>query len=147
MLQRFSLTKSKPIATPEVPRKHLSSKDIGDKFDDPQRYRSVVGALQYLTLSRPNIAHSVNQVCKYMQSPTTEHWKAAKWILRYIKRTLNIGLEFPHSNSTELQVYVDSYWVGDPDDRRSTTGSCIYLGPNLVTWMSCKQPTRVSVIR
>lgn len=76
-----------------------------------------------------------------MQFPMTDHWKAAKRILRYIKGTLCIGLEFRPSDLTNLQIYVDSDWADDLDDRRSMTGSCIFFGPNLVTWMSRKQST------
>lgn len=126
LLQRFGLVESKPMATHEALGKHLS-KDGGELFDDPQRYRSLVGALQYLTLSRPDIAHAVNQVCKYMQHPTADHWKAAKRILRYIKGTLHMGLEFRSSKSTDLQVYVDSDWAGDPDDGGRRQGPAFFL--------------------
>lgn len=131
---------------PEASGKQLS-KHTSYVFNDPQRFRSLTGALQYLTLTRPNIAHVVNQVCKFMHTPTTEHWKAAKRILRYIKGTIHYGLKFRRSNLIRLQVCVNSDWAGDPDDRRSTTGSCIYVGSNLVTWMSLSPvpPPRPSI--
>lgn len=107
LLTRFGLVECKPLSTPEAPGTHLNSSD-GIDMDDPSKFRSLVGALQYLTLSRPDIAHSVNQVCKFMHRPTDHHWKAAKRILRYIKGTLLMGLEFRPSQSMDLQVYVDS---------------------------------------
>lgn len=70
-----------------------------------------------------------------------EQHHSNKSILRYVKVTLDIGLLFKVSKSTALIIMVNSDWVSDPDDRRSTTGSCIFLGPNLVSWISKKQPS------
>lgn len=129
------MMESKPISIPSAPGSHLAA-NSGTPLPDPTKYRSLVGALQYLSIIRPDISFAVNQVCKFMQAPTSTHWQAAKRILRYIKGTIEFGLVFTKSSSTNLNILVDA-----EDDRRSTTGSCVFLGPNPVAWMSKKQPT------
>uniref|UniRef100_A0A2N9I1W1 Integrase catalytic domain-containing protein n=1 Tax=Fagus sylvatica TaxID=28930 RepID=A0A2N9I1W1_FAGSY len=98
----------------------------------------VVRALQYCTLTRPDIAFSVNQLCQFMHSPTNTHWAAAKRVLRYLKGTIDHGLFFSKS-SLHLHAFCDSDWAGGPDDRRSTTGFGIFLGSCLVSWSAKKQ--------
>jgi histone deacetylase 1/2 len=109
--------------------------------EDSSQYRSIVGALQYLTLTRPDLAFSVNKVCQYLHAPTTEHWTAAKRILRYVKDTSKLGITFTKSSSTFLSAFSDADWAGSLDDRRSTGGFCIFVGPNLVSWSARKQAT------
>jgi histone deacetylase 1/2 len=109
--------------------------------DDSTRYRSIVGALQYLTLTRPDIAFSVNKVCQYLHSPTTVHWTAVKRILRYIKGTVSLGLSFKRSFSTLVSAFSDADWAGCVDDRGSTGGFAVFFGPNLISWSARKQAT------
>jgi histone deacetylase 1/2 len=83
----------------------------------------------------------VNKVCQYLHAPTTEHWTAAKRILRYVKDTIKLGTTFAPSSSTFLSAFSDADWAGDIDDRRSTGGFAIFVGPNLISWSAKKQPT------
>ena len=76
-----------------------------------------------------------------MHRPTTVHWQAVKRILRYLKHTVSHGLFLRRNSSHHLTAYSDADWAGCPDDRRSTSGFCIYLGSNLISWSSRKQPT------
>jgi histone deacetylase 1/2 len=108
---------------------------------DSSKYRSIVGALQYLTLTRPDISYAVNKVCQYLHAPTTVHWTAAKRILRYVKHTLTVGLTFSKSTSTLVSAFSDADWAGSVDDRRSTGGFAVFVGPNLVSWSAKKQNT------
>jgi histone deacetylase 1/2 len=71
-------------------------------LEDGTRYRSIVGALHYLTLTRPDIAFSVNKVCQFLHAPTIIHWAVVKRILRYISGTASIGLTFRKSPSQML---------------------------------------------
>ncbi|CAL8990669.1 unnamed protein product, partial [Prunus brigantina] len=128
---------AKPVSTPAISGKRFSITD-GDPLPDATEYRSVVGALQYLTLTRPDIAFAVNQVCQFMHRPTTVHWIAVKRILRYLNGTISHGL-FYRPSSLHLIAYSDADYAGDPDDRRSTGGYCIFLGNNLISWSSKKQ--------
>lgn len=117
------------------------SKSDGKPFSDPTAYRQVVGTLQYLTLTRPDISFAVNKVCQFMQNPSDEHWILVKRILRYLSQSLNLGLLISRSTHLKLQAFSDSNWAGCPDDRRSTGGYAIYKGNNLVSWSSRKQRT------
>lgn len=65
-----------------------------EKGSDSTSYRSIVGALQYLTLTRPDIFFGVNKVCQFLHAPTTIHWTTAKRILRHVKNTVSLGLTF-----------------------------------------------------
>jgi hypothetical protein len=91
--------------------------------EDSIKYRSIVSALQYLTLTRPDLAYLVNKVYQFLHLPTTEHLTALKWILRYLKHMLGVGLQFMRSDSMMVSAFSDSDWTGDSDDRRSTGGS------------------------
>ncbi|XP_061352938.1 uncharacterized mitochondrial protein AtMg00810-like [Gastrolobium bilobum] len=111
-------------------------------FADPHLYRSIVGALQYATITRPEITFAVNKVYQFMSQPLEDHWQAVKRILRYLKGTCTYGLLIQATNPQvpfSLTSYCDSDWASDPDDRRSTSGACLFLGPNLVSWWSKKQ--------
>uniref|UniRef100_A0A2N9G595 Integrase catalytic domain-containing protein n=1 Tax=Fagus sylvatica TaxID=28930 RepID=A0A2N9G595_FAGSY len=139
LLVKHQMVASKPAKTPSSPNTRLSLHE-GDLLSDPHGYRSLVGALHYLTFTRPDISFAVHQVCQYMAAPTTTHLSAAKRILRYIKGTLFHGIAFTPGPLT-LSVYSDADWAGDPDDRRSTSGLLVYLGSNPITWSAKKQAT------
>ncbi|XP_068322451.1 uncharacterized mitochondrial protein AtMg00810-like [Pyrus communis] len=110
----------------------------GEPLDDGTNFRSVVGVFQYLLFTQPDIAFTVNQVCQYMRSPSTTHWAAVKRILHYLKATHDRGIVYKPS-SLSLTTFADADYAGDPDDRRSTGGHCIFLGDNLISWISKKQ--------
>jgi histone deacetylase 1/2 len=118
-----------------------NSKTNGDLLSpkDAPRYRSIVGALQYLTLTRPDLAFAVNKVCQYLHSPTTVHWTAVKRILRYVRGTSDVGLKITRSPSMLLSGFSYADWAGDIDDRRSTGGFVTFYGPNIISWSARKQ--------
>ena len=138
LLTRSKMNNAKGIATPMVSNLKLS-KSATPSFSDPQLYRSIVGALQYATVTRPEISFSVNKCCQFMQNPAEEHWKAVKRVLRYLAGTVSHGIVLSPSSHLPLRGFCDADWGADPDDRRSTSGSCIFLGPNLISWWSKKQ--------
>jgi histone deacetylase 1/2 len=142
ILARVGMSKCKMSSTPLVATEKLS-REGGDLLssDDATRYRSIVGALQYLTFTRPDLAFAVNKVCQYLHSPTTTHWIAVKRILRYVKGTSDVGLRIIKSSSLLVSGFSDADWAGDIDDRRSTGGFAIFCGPNLISWSARKQPT------
>jgi histone deacetylase 1/2 len=131
-----------PVETPISTSERLSITEgsaLGE--EDSTNYRSVVGALQYLTLTRPDLPFVVNKVCQFLHSPTTVHWGAVKKNLRYVKGTLTLGLKLRRSNSTLVNAFSDADRAGCVDDRRSTGGFAVFFGPNLVSWSARKQPT------
>ena len=109
LVKRVGLQGCKPSPTPLSSSEKLSLIE-GDPLnqEDSTNYRSLVGALQYLTLTRPDISFSVNKVCQFLHAPTTVHWTVAKRIVRYIKNTLNTGLTFSKSPSTLVSAFSDS---------------------------------------
>ncbi|XP_042035270.1 uncharacterized mitochondrial protein AtMg00810-like [Salvia splendens] len=139
ILQRASLEESKPVSTPLAAGCQLS-KD-GQPFEDPTLYRSLVGSLQYLTITRPDLSFAVNLVSQHLQHPTIAHFQAVKRILRYVKHTPAFGLSFTRSSSFSLVAYSDADWARCVETRRSTYGYSIFLGGNLVSWSAKKQPT------
>lgn len=140
ILTRASMENCKPISTPVDLKAKLSSDD-GAPIDDPTLYRSLAGALQYLTLTRPDIQYAVQQLCLFMHDPRVPHFQALKRVLRYLQGTLAHGLQLYRSSSSTLTAYTDADWAGCPNTRRSTSGYCIFLGDNLVSWSSKRQPT------
>jgi len=133
------MDEAKPYGAPCISGSKMSRFD-GEPLADPTQFRHVIGALQYATLTQPDLAYAVNQLCQHMHCPTTVHWIAAKRVLRYLKGTIDHGLLFRKGPLT-LNAYCDSDWAGNPDDRRSTTGFGIFLGSNLISWAAKKQPT------
>jgi histone deacetylase 1/2 len=115
----------------------------GDFLTNPIEYRSVVGALQYLTITLPDLAFAVNQVGQFMHRPTTSYWMPFKRILRFAKSTYDHGLVYSLRN-LQLQAFSDEDYASDLDERRSTGGYCIYLRPNLISWSSKKQGGGIS---
>ena len=78
-----------------------------DPVENGQLYRSIVGALQYVTITRPEISYCVNSVCQFMQNPLESHWKAVKRILRYLSGTLDYGLHLRRSSQLNLVGFCD----------------------------------------
>lgn len=140
LLTRSNMHLAKPCPSPMVPNLSLSRHE-GDPFDNPRLYCSIVGALQYATLTRPDISFAVNKVSQFMHAPTVPHWCAVKRILRYLQGSVSHGLHIKPAPSLSLHAYSDADWADSPNDRKSTSGFCIFLGPNLISWSSKKQPT------
>ncbi|XP_031105201.1 uncharacterized protein LOC116010077 [Ipomoea triloba] len=139
ILKRAGMTDYKPLATPIATS--LPTSVSTEPYDDPTQYRSIAGALQYLTVTRPDLSFAVNLLCQHMHAPTTAHWEQLKRVLRYVKGTLSMGLCLRQSSSSDLHAFSYSDWAGCPTDRRSTSGYAVFLGTNLVSWVCRKQKT------
>ena len=119
----------KPYPTPSSMRKDNYEQVY---MSNPENYRSIVGSLQYLTLTRPDIAYDVNCVCQHMHMPLEGHYNDVKRILKYIKGTMAYGIQF-HKGSARITVFSDAEWARDAKDRTSTGGYCVYLGNNIIS--------------
>lgn len=136
------MAECKPVSTPMcTSEKLLAFNGTLLSASDVTRYRSIVGDLQYLTLTRPDIAFPVNKVRQYLHSPTEEHWIAVKRILRYLKQDTKLGPKISKSSSMLISGFSYADWAGSIDDRRSTGGFAVFLGSNLISWSAHKQPT------
>ncbi|XP_061362705.1 uncharacterized mitochondrial protein AtMg00810-like [Gastrolobium bilobum] len=130
----------KPCSTPLELGIKLDS-ESGMIYDDPARYRRLVGRLLYLTTTRPGISHAVQQLSQYVSSPTDLHMKAALGVLKYLKGAPGNGLFYPFKNNLTPTGFADSDWATCSDTRRSITRFCVFLGDSLMSWKSKKQTT------
>jgi hypothetical protein len=140
LLKHTNVLEAKPISSPMSSSSSLSA-FAGDPMEDPLIYRSTMGSLQYLSLTRSDLAFAVNRVCQFMHKPSKLLWQAVKRILRYLKHTVTHGLLLNRSNVSNLEAFSDADWAGCPDDRKSTGEYCVFLGSNLISWSSKKHPT------
>ena len=142
VLRRVGMMSCKLVSTLLSTSEKLSANESSPLGpSDATNYRSVVGALQYLTLTRPDISYLVNKVCQYLHAPTTLHWAAVKRILRYMKHTTKLGFKICRSSSSLITAFSDADWAGCLDDWRSTGGFAVFLGGNLISWSARKQAT------
>ncbi|KAJ9537459.1 hypothetical protein OSB04_030192 [Centaurea solstitialis] len=140
IVDRARMSSCKPSSTPVDTKPKLCA-NASAPYVDPTLYRSLAGAPEYLTFARPDITYAVQQVCLFMHDPRDEHMHALKRIVRYIQGTLDHGLHLYPSTTSSLVSYTDANWGGCPDTRRSTSGYCVYMGDNLVSWSAKQQAT------
>ncbi|XP_031120351.1 uncharacterized protein LOC116023488 [Ipomoea triloba] len=141
ILKRAGMVECKVLSTPISVMKSVPFS--ADLYEDPTEYRSLAGALLYLTITCPDLSFTVNQLCQHMHDPTTSHWEQLKRVLRYVKGTIDFGLCIRKSVSQEIHAFSDSDWAGCLEDRESTSGNAVFLGSNLVFWVCKKQRTIV----
>nr|GEU30133.1 retrovirus-related Pol polyprotein from transposon TNT 1-94 [Tanacetum cinerariifolium] len=114
--------------------------DLSGIWIDQMKYRNMVGALMYLTSSRPDIMHATCYCARYQAKPTEKHLTAVKRIFRYLKDTFHMGLWYPKDTGFKLTDFLDSDHAGCLDSRKSTSGGIKFLGGDkLVSWSSKKQ--------
>ncbi|XP_065630583.1 secreted RxLR effector protein 161-like [Quercus suber] len=126
------------VRTPMSPNVKLTV-DLLGKSVDPSLYRSMIGSLLYLTVSRLDISYSVGVCARYQANPKESHMIALKRIIKYVKTTAEFGMWYSKDTNGVLAGYSDADWAGNADDRKSTSGGCFYVGNNFVSWMSKKQ--------
>lgn len=106
-----------PCRTPDDMQSKLNC--VGDPVSDPTLYRSLASGLDYLTFTRPDLSYVVQQICLFMHDPREPHMKASKRILRYVRDTLDYGLQLQPSSTTSLNAYSDAEWGGGMSNHSS----------------------------
>ena len=102
-------------------------------------FRSLIGDLQYLAITHPDIQFAINRVAQRMHQLSEHDYHCLKHILRYIFGTLSRGLLI-RTGDLELRGFSDSNWANDKNDKKSTSGFLVFMGPNLISWCTKKQP-------
>jgi hypothetical protein len=138
MLEKFDMNNAKPIKTPMPSNGHLDLNEEGKSIDQ-KVYRSMIGSLLYLCASRPDIMLSVCMRARFQANPKECHLMAIKRIFRYLVHTPNLGLWYPKGSTFNLLGYSDSDYAGCKVYRKSTSGTCQFLGRSLVSWSSKRQ--------
>lgn len=131
---------SQYTSTPLPVHLKLSSTE-GDFISQPELYRTLVGKLNYLTNSRPDLSYTVQVLSQYMHAPRTTHLAALQHTLRYLAGTLSQGILLNASDKLTLQAFSDADWASCADTRRSVTGYILLFGSSPVSWKSKKQTT------
>jgi len=140
ILEKFDMDAAKPTHTPLSTTTTLMLND-GTAVADSTMSRQIVGALQYLNLTRHELSFAINKLAQFMHKPTSLHFQHLKRLLRYLKATINFGILLMKTHALTLQAYTDVDWGGNTDDRTSTSAYLIYLGGNPISWLSRKQRT------
>jgi hypothetical protein len=138
IIKKFDMDKAKSISTPMQTNAHLDLNREGNSADQKE-YRSMIGSLLYLCASRPDIMLSVCMCARFQADPKDIHRTAVRRILRYLIHSSGFGLWYPKGAPFELIGYSDSDYAGCKVDRKSTSGTCQFLGRSLVSWSSKKQ--------
>jgi hypothetical protein len=138
ILKKFGMKDGKPIKTPMGTNGHLDL-DTGGKSIDQKVYRSMIGSLLYLCASRPDIMLYVCMCARFQANPKELHLRAVKRILRSLVYTPKFGLWYPKGSTFDLIGYSDDDYARYKIDRKSTSGTCQFLGRSLVSWASNKQ--------
>ncbi|KAK1392142.1 hypothetical protein POM88_011198 [Heracleum sosnowskyi] len=129
---------SSTAKTPMPTATKLDKDETGKKVDITG-YRGMIGSLLYLIVSRPDIMFATCLCARFQSNPKESHLIAVKRIFRYLKGTPNLGIWYPKDTGFDLIGYTDSDFAGCKIDRKSTSGSCQFLGRRLVSWYSKKQ--------
>ncbi|CAL1360023.1 unnamed protein product [Linum trigynum] len=145
ILSRFGMSSAKPLNTPSASNVHLSSayapqSEAEKEYMSRVPYASAVGSLMYaMVCTRPDLAHAVSVVSRFMIQPGKKHWQAVKRIFRYLKGTSDVGISFGSDTECLVSGYSDSDYAGDVDTRRSMTGYVFTLGSSVVSWKATLQ--------
>jgi len=140
LLQDAAISTLTPVATPLPLNCKLTSTE-DSSLDDPTHYRGLIGKLNFLSHTRPDLSFAVQHLSQFMQTTHTHHLHALIHLLRYLKGTAGQGILLKASDQLTLTAFSDFDWASCPSTRRSITGHAILFGSSLISWKSKKQHT------
>jgi hypothetical protein len=137
MLHKFNMSECRSASVPMQPNLELLK---AEQCDESLPYRELIGSLLFLArVTRPDIMFAVGKLSQFTHCYSTEHWKAAKDILRYLHETPTLGLHYEANENFDILAYTDSDYAGDKLDRKSTSGCVTFANDSLISWTSQKQ--------
>nr|GEX10609.1 retrovirus-related Pol polyprotein from transposon TNT 1-94 [Tanacetum cinerariifolium] len=142
ILNKYGMESCDPVGTPMKIKDKLDL-DQNETPVDTTKYRSMIGALMYLTSSRLNIVHATCLCARYQAKPTEKHLKEVKRIFRYLWGTVNTGLWYTKDFGFELTGFLDADYAGCKDTFKSTSGGAQFFREKLVSWSLKKQDCMV----
>nr|GFB87469.1 retrovirus-related Pol polyprotein from transposon TNT 1-94 [Tanacetum cinerariifolium] len=142
ILKKYEMESCDPVGTPMKIKDKLDLDQKGTPVD-ATKYHCMIGALMYLTSSRPDIVHATCLCARYQAKPTEKHLKEVKRIFRYLRGTVNTGLWYTKDYGFELTGFSDADYAGCKDTFKSTSGGAEFLGEKLASWSSKKQDCTV----
>ena len=141
VLDRFNMNKANPVNTPLASHFRLTTEQCPQNDEDAEYmrdvpYASAVGSLMYaMVCTRPDIAHAVGVVSRFLSNPGKQHWAAVKWILRYLKGTTKLCLCYGEQEPI-FNGFSDADLGGDMDSNKSTSGYLMLYGGGAISWRS-----------
>jgi hypothetical protein len=138
VMKKFNMAELKPVSTPMSSIASLGPDEDGEAVDQ-REYRSMIGSLLYLTATWSDIQFTVGLCARFQASPHSLHQTTVQRVFRYLKHTPEFGIWYSASSSLDLVGFSDADFVGCGIDRKSTSGTCQFLGPSLICWSSRKQ--------
>ena len=147
ILEQFSMADCNPSLTPMDENQKLSAQMSPDTPEGRSEmaatpYHELIGKLLYLAITtHPDIAYVISVLCHFIENPGLPHWHAAKWILWYLRGTMDMKLIYSHSSVPNLfTTYSDADLSRNLDNSHSTGGFAVCIGRGAVQWGSWLQP-------
>jgi hypothetical protein len=137
LMKKFNMAELKPVSTPMSSAASLGPDEDGEAVDQ-REYRSMIGSLLYLTATRPDIQFTVGLCARFQAFPCSSHRTTIQRVFRYLKHTSEFRIWYSASSSLDLVNFSDADFVGCGIDRKSTSGTCHFLGSSLICWSSQK---------
>jgi hypothetical protein len=146
LVERFNMVEAAPAKSP-LPSVTLNrsqcptegSPEWNEMQDKP--YRQMIGALNYLAVcTRPDIAYAISLLSRFSNNPGIEHWKAAQKVVKYLKGTSKLAIQYDGTVPRVLEGYADASFAPDTEDRKSYTGYVMMVNGGPVAWYAKLQP-------
>jgi hypothetical protein len=138
LMKKFNMAELKPVSTPMSSTTSLGPDEDGEAVDQ-RGYRSIIGSLLYLTVTRPDIQFVVGLCTCFQASPRSSHRTAVQRVFRYLEHTPEFGICYSASSLLDLVGFSNVDFAGCGIDRKSTSGTCHFHGSFLICWSSQKQ--------